>query len=277
MLFEELRFAIVLIGVLAASYTDIKTGLIYDKITYPMIAFGIIFALADALLEKNPIYLIFPALIFAFCYVLYFLGKLGGGDVKLFSAIALLLPYYHSKPFFLSMLLIAALISVMAISVFYLIKFFRMKKRPEITLSKDVVECILLGIALLLYFTIFSYLGLMEPVVAALFFIPLIFALFFLALRKQIQGAFFLRWVSVDKLEEDEIIAKEFLDKEILSRIKATFKGIITEKDKERLKRLGIKKVPVYRDLPPFAPFILIGTLIAYLCPDFFLHLFSGI
>lgn len=277
MLFEELRFAIVLIGALAASYTDIKTGLIYNKITYPLLAFGIIFALTDTFLERNPIYLLFPALISAFCYALYFLGKLGGGDVKIFSGIALLLPYYHGKPFFLSMLLIAALVSVMAISIFYLIKFFRIKKRPKIALDKDVVECILLGIALLFYFAIFSYLGLMEPLTAMLFFIPLIFALFFLALRKQIQGAFFLRWVSVDKLEEDEIVAKEFLDKETLSKIGAAFKGIITEKDKERLKRLGIKKIPVYRDLPPFAPFILIGIIIAYLYPDFFLHLFSGI
>jgi len=277
MLFEELRFVIVLIGALVASYTDLKTGLIYDKITYPMITLGIIFSLADFITEKNPTYLIFPAVVFVLSYALYFFGKLGGGDVKIFLGIALLLPYYKGKPFFLSMLLMAALASVMVISIFYLIKLFKMKERPRITLSKDVIECLLLGIVLLLYFAILSYLGIMEPLIALLFFIPLLFALIFLALRKQIQGEFFLRWLSVDELEEDEIIAKEFLDKETLNRIGATFKGIITEKDKKKLKRLGIKRVPVYRDLPPFAPFILLGTIIAYFWPDFFLHLFSGI
>ena len=42
-----LRQAIVLIGTLAGGYTDAKTGLILDRITYPMIALGILLSLVE--------------------------------------------------------------------------------------------------------------------------------------------------------------------------------------------------------------------------------------
>lgn len=276
MLFEELRFFIVLVGTMAASYTDIKTGLIYDRITYPMIALGICFTIADVFYEKNMLLLLFPLAIFSFSYVLYFLGKLGGGDVKIFLALSLLLPSYKNKPFFISALFAAALVSVVVISAFYLFKFIKMKKKPRIELNRSIVECVLLGIALLLYFATLLYLGLIKLYSALFLAIPLAFALIFLALRRQIQGEFFLRWVRIDELEEDEIIAKEFLSKDMLDKLGASIKGIITEKDKEKLKKLGITRIPVYRDLPPFAPFLLIGVLLAYFWPDLFLNLFAG-
>ena len=39
---------------------------------------------------------------------------------------------------------------------------------------------------------------------------------------------------------------------------------------KKILKELKVSKVPVYRDLPKFAPFVLLGVVLALLLPNFF-------
>jgi len=271
---EDIRLLILLIGAAISSYTDLKEGLIYDKVTYPMIALGVLFISLDLFFERNLYYLLIPLAIFSFSYLLYFLGKLGGGDVKIFLATALLLPYYRGQPFLLSALLVAALASSLTISAIMLFKFFRMSKRPKIELTGDLLRSVALGIVILLYFVALAYLGTLNTFALIIFSIPLFSSLVFLAFRKQIQECFFLRWLSIDELEEDEIIAKEFLDKDIISRLGLSMRGIISEKDKERLKSMGIAKVPVYRDLPPFGPFLLFGVAVSAFMPDLFLRLF---
>jgi Flp pilus assembly protein protease CpaA len=271
---EDIRLLILLIGATISSYTDLKEGLIYDKVTYPMIALGVLFISLDLFFERNLYYLLIPLVIFLFSYLLYFSGKLGGGDVKIFLATALLLPYYRGQPFLLSALLIAALTSSLVISAIILFKFFRIKKRSKIVLSADLLRSIALGIVILLYFVALAYLGTLNTLALIIFSIPLFSSLVFLAFRRQIQECFFLRWLSIDELEEDEIIAKEFLDKSIVSRLGLSMRGIISEKDKERLKSIGITKLPVYRDLPPFGPFLLFGIAVSAFIPDLFLKLF---
>lgn len=273
MLFEFYRYIIVLLGTIISAHTDIKTGFILDKVTYPMIALGILFTLGDVFLEMNFFQLLVPIAIFALGYLLYFLGKLGGGDVKIFTAMALLLPYYRGQPFVLNVLLLAALSSVVVISAYYLFRYFR--KGVKVKENRgDIIKAFFLGVALMLYFFFLMQLGFLSLEYAVVLFVPLCFALLFLAFRTGIKKNFFLKYVPPGKLEEDEIIAKEFIDPGILAECGLSVKGIITEKDAKKLARLGLKEIPVYRELPPFAPFLLFGVAVSYFWPDLFTQLF---
>jgi len=276
MIFELARYLIVLAGTLISTYTDIKTGLILDKVTYPMILAGLLFTAADIFTGWNFIQLLIPVGVFALGYLLYYAGKLGGGDVKIFTAMALLLPYYRNEPFVLNVLLIAALSSVMAISVYYLSKYFRKAKKGSRIKEnrRELLKAFMLGIALLLYFLVLHQLGFLALWHVLLLFIPLLFALLFLAFQKGIKESFFLKRIPISKLEEDEIIAREFLSKDILAGSGLSLKGIITKEDAKKLKDAGLKKVPVYRGMPPFAPFLLLGVIISFYWPSLFSELF---
>jgi len=269
-LFLELfRYAIVLLGTLISTYTDVKTGLILDKITYPMIALGVLFTIYDLYSTAAFFQLVVPAGVFVLGYALYYFGKLGGGDVKLFTGMALLLPYYQNQPFVLNVLLVAALTSVVAISSYYLVKYFRVGIKMKENRS-SLIKSFALGILLLMYFVFLYLLGFIRVFAAVSLFIPMFFALLFLAFENGIKKNFFLKHISLKELEEDEIIAKEFIDQAVLSEAGLSFKGVISVEDAKKLVKLGLKELPVYRSLPPFAPFILLGVIFSFFWPDFF-------
>ena len=88
-----------LIAILAciyASYTDLKRGIIANKLTFPLIGLGIILNGINAFITGNWIILVYTLLftgsIFVLGYVFWKLGAWAGGDVKLFTALAALLP-----------------------------------------------------------------------------------------------------------------------------------------------------------------------------------------
>lgn len=270
---ELLRYLIVLIGTALATVTDVKSGLILDKITYPMIALGIFFTGLDLFFTKNFLQLFIPVGVFSLGYALYYLGKLGGGDVKIFTAMSLLLPYFKGEPFILNVLLIAALSSVTVISLYFLIKYFRKGINVKEN-RKEMLKSFLLGLALLLYFLLLHQFGLLELTHVLILFFPLSLALLFLAFQKGIKRNFFLKFVSPSELEEDEIIAKEFLKKDLLQGSGLSIKGILEKENAQRLTALGIEKIPVYRSLPPFAPFLLLGVIISFFYPGLFSELF---
>ncbi len=89
---------IAIIACLYASYTDLKRGIIPNKLTFPLIAIGIIlngvyaFMIGD--LWFIVICLVVTGVIFALGYLFWKMGAWAGGDVKLFTALAALLPFY---------------------------------------------------------------------------------------------------------------------------------------------------------------------------------------
>lgn len=94
MLFETRLFffivSLVILGV--SSYTDLKKGIIPNKITFPAIFIGLALSLAASFYSNDFSYFYFTliAVIASFIggYALYRLGAWAGGDVKLFTAIA---------------------------------------------------------------------------------------------------------------------------------------------------------------------------------------------
>lgn len=259
------RIAVLLIGTAIAGYVDARKGIIPDKVTYPMVAIGIVLNL----IEFDLMLFAIAAIVFAICYILYWLGKVGGGDVKLLAAIALLLPSYGGNVLIVHALLAAAILSIVFYSVYYVGRYWR-KGLDFKENRQSILSSLLLGIIIIFYFSYLVSMHFISETTAVILYATIFFALFFLAFERGIKRNFFLREVEIGKLEEDEVIATEFLNEDIRNKLKLYFKGIFGKKEVEELRKMGIMKVPVYRDMPPFAPFVFIGIVIVLLKPELF-------
>jgi Flp pilus assembly protein protease CpaA len=269
--FLLLRAGILLAGCAAAAYTDARTGLILDKITYPMIAAGI----ALNLVELNWLFLGVGGITFALGWAMYYAGKVGGGDVKLLTAMAFLLPLYGQQLFIINALFLGAALAVIFYSAYYLARYF--KNGIDLKENRQgIKKTAALAAAILGYFALLLWLQMITLPAAMVLGLPVGLALLFMAFEKGIRHRFFLRSVALGRLEEDEVIAAEFLESRIKKRLKLGFRGVFGKKEIALLKKMGVKNVPVYRGMPPFAPFILLGCIGALAQPNIigilFLH-----
>jgi len=99
---------IAVIACIYASYSDLKEGIIRNKLTFPLILIGIILNTLYIFTSTHNIWLFIEILIiivviFAFSYLFWKMGAWAGGDVKLFTGIAALIPFY-SIPFYPSLI-----------------------------------------------------------------------------------------------------------------------------------------------------------------------------
>lgn len=100
-MFNSIPLIATIIAVLACvygSYSDLKRGVIPNKLTFPLIGVGLIL---DGIYAYHigSIWFIIGAVIitgviFALGYLFWKMGAWAGGDVKLFTAIAALIPFY---------------------------------------------------------------------------------------------------------------------------------------------------------------------------------------
>lgn len=261
--FLLIRQALILIATGTAAYTDAKTGLIPDKITYPMIALGIILNV----IQGEWLFTGAGALVFAAGYIIYYMGKIGGGDVKLFTGITLLLPILNGQIFLLNTLFAASMLAVTFYSTYYVSKYARTGINWKEN-KQSIRKAMLFAAMIAAYFTAAITTKSMPMQTAIAMTIPLTLALTFLALEKGIRHQFFLKQISIEKLEEDEVIATEFLDKNIKEKLGLKIKGVLGEKEIQKMKQTGLKKVPVYRGMPPFGPFIFLGCIAAIAQPN---------
>jgi preflagellin peptidase FlaK len=81
-----------------ASYSDLRWGIIPNKLTFPLIGVGIILNGIYYITTGNLLLLlgtlIITLLVFLFGYLFWKMGAWAGGDVKLFTALAALIPFY---------------------------------------------------------------------------------------------------------------------------------------------------------------------------------------
>lgn len=260
-----IKQAILVLAVGIAAYTDWKKGFIYDWLTLPLIGIGFLLGTW----EQNWMGIAFGMGVFAVLYAFYWLGKLGGGDVKLFTGIALLMPFYQNQLFLLPALFFAALGAITFYSLYYL---YRLKKEKIKIKWKENRQNVLKGtlfvILLSIYLAALVQVNGLSATVAGILWIPFLLAGVFVALEKPIKKNFFSKKVKLEELEEDEVIAMEFINKKILEKTGLGLKGIIGEKEKKKLKELGIKEVVIYANAPRFGPFIFLGVTLALWFPE---------
>lgn len=268
-----LRQAVVLLAGAVSAYTDWKTGLVLDKITYPLIAIGI----ALNVLEQQWIGLALGMAVLVFGYAFYFTGKIGGGDVKLFTGVAFALPFFGNGIFLLSSLFVGAIAAVVFFTAFFAGKYL-LKKGINFKENKQgFLNALMFGAVLLLYLFFVLQLHVLSLVSIIALAVPLLFGLVFLAFERGIRKEFFLKRAKLSELEEDELLATEFEDKKTVALLDLKLKGILGTKEIEKLRKAKIKEVLVYRNAPRFAPFFFLGCLIAMAFPSllqlFFLRL----
>lgn len=260
-----IKQAVLVLATAIAAYTDWKKGYIYDWLTLPLIGTGLLLGIW----EQQWTGIAFGIGVFAVLYAFYWLGKLGGGDVKLFTGIALLLPFYQDQIFLLQALFFAALGAIAFYSLYYL---YRLKKEKIKIKWKENQNEIVKGALFVLLLSVYLYalvqVNGVSAMVAGILWIPFLLAGVFVALEKPIKKHFFSKKVKLEKLEADEAIAIEFTDPKILEKTGLGLKGIIGEKEKQKLKELGIKEVIIYANAPRFGPFIFLGVALALWFPE---------
>jgi Flp pilus assembly protein protease CpaA len=250
---------ILLIGTLVGAVTDIKTGYIYDWITYPMIILGLILSIMQGQLTN----IVLAGILFLILLIGYKLGKIGGGDVKLFSGICLLNPYNNIE-FIVTLIFCASLLSMTFYSTNYTLKYFKsgidLKKEKE-----GIKKAIFFSIILIGYLAILLNFKMIKIEIAIILGIPFLLGLIFIALQNGIKEKFFEKKIKLKDAEEDEILSKNNPE-QIFKLIKG--KELIEEKEIELLKKHKIREIIVLRNLPKFGPFIFLGTLIALYYPN---------
>ncbi len=254
---------ILLAGTCTGAITDAKTGYIYDWITIPMIVLGILISL----LSGSWTNILVAIGLFIVLYGAYYFGKIGGGDVKLFVGIALLNPF-NDFLFLVGIMFIAGISSLLFYSIYYLTKYFLKKKgKIKIPNKKNLWKTILLFGMLIIYFYFGMAAGFFDLTTILFIGLPLIAGLLFFMLQDEIKKEFFEKRISLEKLEEDEVISMNSNTQKILDLFKT--KQIIGELEIIKLKKMKIKSVVVLRKLPAFGPFIFIGVLISILFNGF--------
>ncbi len=140
--FPVFLFLTSVIGLIYASYTDLKERIISNKITYGMVAIGLTghgiysFFVNDYSFLTNSI--IATLFTFTWAFLLYKVGFWAGGDVKLFTGIAALNPFNNniagifgtiSLPIFTVSLLFFSIFAMFPYSVLLILNELRKQKK----------------------------------------------------------------------------------------------------------------------------------------------------
>ena len=271
---ELLGATIAVIGTAVVAYTDWKTGYMPDRYTHALILLGAILL---------PFYHGIPyavsgyataAVVFGVCFVLYTLGQLGGGDVKLFTALALLIPTYPTKlaalgfqpvtapyPFVLSVFFGAAVLAMLFVSLGYMVRLYKRRRKIR-HFRKKTIKGAAFALLLLPLAAAWAYINPNMVVVI----VPMAAGAFVLAFKDDILRLFIVKKKKVSELNEDDVIATELIPKKTLKQlgigVRKTFLDAELPEIKKSAKRHGIKEIWVSEYLPRFGPYLLASLLL---------------
>ncbi len=287
---ELIGLAVALVGVAYSSYTDIKTGEVSDRLSHSMIGIGAIIVAFAYPLATSVWILAMAGVVFGLGFLMYIFGQMGGGDVKLFTALTLLVPYYPNSirpfigslginpiasnyPFIVSVFILSGIFFMLVIPLFYLKKIFaKQAKIPEFRkkLAFGLVYCVILSPILYLWFGMSRY--------VTILFVPMFFALLIIPFKDDIVVLFFARKKRTADLNDDDVMALESMSKTTIAKLglwRKTFTPPEIRKIKERARKYKIATVMVCEDLPKYVPYIFISLILNLLAGDVFLYLFS--
>lgn len=283
---EIAKIAIILIGTAYAAYHDHKTTIIPDYVNYPLLVLGTLFLFLQFPFTQAMESFAIAVGVFCIGLVLYFAGQFGGGDVKLFTALALFLPTYPTiiqeiiplgqvnppYPFVVSIFFLSAVTAVFFISIDYIKKIWKDKKNIKKFKEKSMKGIGFIALLIPLFF-IWSLIN-----TRMLFlFPPMALGSFLLAFKKDLLERYVSKDKNVSELTEDDVIALELIDENKKEKLglgmMKTMPDSKLDELKEKAEKHGIKKIKVNEDLPTFGPFILISLIVNLVFGDFFLWL----
>jgi Flp pilus assembly protein protease CpaA len=275
---ELLRVAVALAGVSIAAWQDAKTSFIDERIIYVMLAAGLVLDVATFDVGFIAFSVGIAAAIFVLGWASYRTGQLGGGDVYLFVALALLLPFYPSSlgtfaipgelrifPFFVSVFIASAFFGILGSAVMYAGKLRGRRLKPDLLSGGIVIAALVVA---LVWFSQWR-LSLAQGVFFAAFMLP---GAFLLSFKRQIMNEVIVRRIPISKIEDEDIMAIDEMNPKLVK--KYNLHRVLTKKEVEKLKLVqkkeGIKTFPVCKELPRFGPYILLGLIASLLAGDLF-------
>lgn len=257
--FEEARIVAGVLMLSIGTYFDLfKNKNVPDKFLYACLVVAFLFAVFP--FGDLGVYALAQGVfIFAIGYMMYKAGQIGGADVYLLSALAMLVPIPPSVtgismavPFIFFVIIYAGLLFTA-----YNILYFAVRLSRERITKIDWVYLILaVPFAIFAYFYLNSifYSPVYFSIITILFIGAVVFGAFREAMmRHTVVG------VPVEKAGE-EVFASEYASERERKIVKVR---VIDKKTIEELKKAKIKKITVYGKLPPFIPFLLLGLLLS--------------
>jgi hypothetical protein len=239
----------------------------------------------------NTAAMIAAAAVFVIGFVAYLFGQIGGGDVFLFTALALLIPEYPSVfapvaeslgfvpatlgmyPFVLPVFLFAALIGPMF--------FFSSRYFTRLVKIRDKVEGFDRKIRMSLLYSacaviMLAYFWLSFSKALTIFFIPMIPSFLIIPFKNDIIKHFCMEKKKVSKLSDDDVIALEFVSESVKKKLGLWRKTLTKPEIRElqaKAKKAKIADVLVCENLPYFVPFIFISLIVNLLVGDVLIYL----
>ena len=270
--FETVRIGLALAGLLLASYYDLfNRRNVPNWLTYSMLALGFLLNVGTLDFQLVLWSSATALVVFAVGYLFYRAGQLGGADVLIFAALALLLPEaptpllpsggepLFTYPFILSIFVLSGAFSIVGVSlrsVPAVLDALASGKARLDPASAVLALSILFSYAVALNFLNQTF-GL--PLAQTLLLASLALLTSFLVLfREQITDSM-VDWVPLREIEEEDVLAVDKLDKELVRR--HGLQRVLTPGEVEKLRRTGLKKFPVFKRMPPFVPYILLALL----------------
>ncbi len=284
--FVFLRAAIALACTGAAAWQDWKTSFIDERLCYAMIALGAAADLATGDMEFIKLSLGGAAVIFGAGYLLYRTGKLGGGDVLLYTGLHLLLPLNPmlfatglggallsgqsfqpqlladvsaKVPFFFSLFVMSTLLALFGSGLQYALELRKLKK-----LKPEWKNALLGGGTGLLALVAINYYAGLKPVQIAFYSLVFLPALFLMAFGKQLMDEVIIKRISVSKIEDEDVLALEKMPAQIVSKYQLG--PVVTKGELEKLKTIvkkeGITTFPIAKTLPRLGPYILLALIL---------------
>ena len=202
-----IRVLFLLLAVGLAAYTDNKTGYIYDWISIPLIIIGVIINLFTFYWLDVLSILLIALVIYIFGYVAYYYGKIGGGDIKLFIGIHLILPYLGGQLFILWVIIASSLLSVLFVSVTYIIKLYGKIKITKVLINKKKWK-IIQAILFFVFFLVLCFYAVLHEHIPAYIYLtipPMFFGCIVMVLEDEIKEYIYLRRKPIAKLEEGDV------------------------------------------------------------------------
>ena len=271
---ELLGMAVALVGTAIVAYIDYKTGYMPDKYTHTMIALGLLFLpFYNGLSAALPYYFV-AAVVFGVCFLFYIFGQLGGGDVKLFTGLALLIPVYPAAlipfafepvtspyPFVLSVFFTSAVLAMFFVSLNYMVRLIRDRRKIK-SFDKKVLRGVIYSA---MVFPLVVLWHLINPVMT-LIAIPIIAGAFVLAFKTDILKLYVVKKKKVKDLNDDDVLTLELMSASMKKKLgvgsRKTFLEMELKNLKKNARKHGVKEVLVSEYLPKFGPYILASLLL---------------
>jgi hypothetical protein len=261
--FEALRIFVSLAILAVCTYFDLfKDKNIPDKVLYASAAIAVIIALPA---PQSLLLMEFAqaGLLALACYVFYRMGCLGGAEMFVMPAIALLLPVppvasavFLNFPFILFTLLFSGML--FALTNFMYFAYGLAKSGAKLKLNAE-------GTSMALMTVIFAAVYMGTPignpailaVVISLGLMSFLYYTYKPELDEMMSGE-----VGIEKAEE-EVVNMKKLDEKAREIFKLS--PLVTADAIKGLKKLGIRKIIVMKGMPPYMPFLLAGEIVAIL------------